>query len=179
MVSNKKKSNVKAAEPVTSVPVVSSGPSRKPIVDEGLKQKYKREIFVINFLTISLVMFFAVSGWSKLSPYGIPQMHNKMLIMFEKYSIILQIDKIGMDSTTLRVLFGIHEIFFAVGLLTDYTIPVACGLALILMTSIVANALLRDSIFIPGVVLSMNVCMSLLRLQVRRQIRQEFESKQN
>jgi len=144
-----------------------------PVVDPALREKYRVEVGAINALTLALVFLFLAAGSTKITGLVATRAHYALVSDFKRYVVALRLLQFGMDDVSLRVLVGIHELFLAVALLTTAAVPAGVALGVIMIGAISTHVLLRESPVVPCFVLTMIVAMVLLRLKVRRSIRDE------
>ncbi|KAA8491067.1 hypothetical protein FVE85_4484 [Porphyridium purpureum] len=166
------------AAPIVNDPVRAQQ-ARMGVVDPDLRERFKREVQVINFCTVFLACLFALVGFAKLSPMLTADLHRVLVEDFKRYTQALHLGQIGMDATAFRVLVGMHEIFLAVGLVTTYALFAAIVLALIMLGTIVAHVLLNEPFYMPSAVLLILVTMISIRLRVRRLIAQDAQARRS
>mmetsp|Transcript_7673 Transcript_7673/g.23231 ORF Transcript_7673/g.23231 Transcript_7673/m.23231 type:complete len:170 (+) Transcript_7673:134-643(+) len=129
----------------------------------------KRVVLVISYATLGLFFWFVGSGMMKLTGVVLPHYHLRMVELFRKYHWLLFRGKQdSFDDTSLRVLYGVSEVFVGVMLLSRLDAEATYAAAIMKVPEVFLRALMKKSIWPPSILLWVIFTMIILRRELKR-----------
>ncbi|KAJ8902022.1 hypothetical protein NDN08_004223 [Rhodosorus marinus] len=130
----------------------------------------QRVVKAISYASLALFVYMAASGLMKISGLFYPKHYARQLLQFRQYHALLQ--RAGMpasfDDTSLRVLYGMAQIFSGTMLLSRLDAQATYACCVLNVLEVFARSVLRQSIWSPAIVLWVVFTLLILRRELKR-----------